>query len=102
MTTPPRPAHHLPPEDLTDWADAVAHLYGLSERLEASDIGEVLDVARDVSRGVNRPSAPLSTFLLGVALARSVPDGADRKTVAAEIARLGREVRAAALSEEAE
>ncbi|PFG21026.1 DUF6457 domain-containing protein [Serinibacter salmoneus] len=102
MTTPPRPAHHLPPEDLTDWADAVARLFGLSERLDATDIGEVLDVARDVSRGVNRPSAPLSTFLLGVAVARSVPDGADRESVAAEISRLGLQVRATALSQEAE
>jgi Domain of unknown function (DUF6457) len=39
---------------------------------------ELLDVARDAAHGVARPAAPLTTFLLGVAVGRgaSVNDAA--------------------------
>ena len=32
----------------------------------------VLDLARDVARGVARPAAPLTTYLLGVAVGRGL------------------------------
>lgn len=60
---------HLPPEALDEWlAEAAAEL-----GLDASDvrIGTVLDVARDVAHGVARPAAPLTTFLLGLAVGRA-------------------------------
>jgi hypothetical protein len=44
----------------------------------------VLDLARDVAHGVMRPAAPLSTYLLGVAVGR----GADPSIAAATITRL--------------
>jgi hypothetical protein len=42
------------------------------------DVALVLNLARDVAHGVMRPAAPLSAYLLGVAVGR----GADTKIVA--------------------
>jgi hypothetical protein len=63
---------------LDEWmAVAAAEL-----RVDVSDLGEVaglrnelLDVARDAAHGVARPAAPLTTFLLGVAVGRGMPVG---------------------------
>ena len=44
----------------------------------------VLDLARDVAHGVNRPAAPLTAYLYGVAVGR----GADPVTAAAALTRL--------------
>ena len=71
---------HLPPEALDEWlAEAAAEL-----GLDPSDvrIGTVLDVARDVAHGVARPAAPLTTFLLGLAVGRA--GDADALAAAAE------------------
>lgn len=40
------------------------------------DTKVVLDVARDVAHGVARPAAPLTAYLLGVAVGRGQPLGA--------------------------
>lgn len=48
------------------------------------DQGLVLDLARDVAHGVARPAAPLSTYLLGVAVGR----GADPAEAAARLTNL--------------
>jgi hypothetical protein len=48
----------------------------------AVDHDLVLDVARDVAHGVARTAAPLTTYLLGLAVGRS---GADPATVASQI-----------------
>ena len=63
---------HLPPEALETWLAAAAAELGLAPG--AVDIGTVLDVARDVAHDVARPAAPLSTFLLGVAVGRASGD----------------------------
>jgi hypothetical protein len=44
----------------------------------------VLDLARDVAHGVARPAAPLTAYLLGLAVGR----GADPEQAAATLARL--------------
>ena len=69
---------------LDEWARAASHELGL----EPSDapIGLVLDVARDVAHGVLRPAAPLSTYLLGLAVGR----GADPAEAAARLGALVR------------
>lgn len=88
--------HHLPPEALNDWLAGVAELYGLGSDVEPTrDVGVVLDVARDVARGVTRPAAPLTTFLLGVAVGRAVAAG---EPVGDELARLARQVQDVALA----
>lgn len=62
-------AQHLPPQALDEWLAAAAAELGLDPN--DVSIGTVLDVARDVAHGVARPAAPLSTFLLGVAVGRA-------------------------------
>ena len=71
----PVPAdRHLPPEALDAWLAAAARELGLDPA--AVSVGTVLDVARDVAHGVARPAAPLTTFLLGVAVGRAGEAGA--------------------------
>ncbi|WBL19829.1 DUF6457 domain-containing protein [Citricoccus sp. NR2] len=64
---------HLPPSALNDWLAEVAPELGLDP--EVVPIGKVLDVARDVAHGVARPAAPLTTFLVGLALGQNQSHG---------------------------
>jgi len=48
------------------------------------DIETILDVARDAAHNVERPAAPITTYLLGYAVAQ----GADPRTVADAMSRL--------------
>lgn len=56
---------------LGDWTDTVCGELGL----EAADLDRdlVLDLARDVAHGVARPAAPLTAYLLGLAVGRGAP-----------------------------
>ena len=69
---------------LEDWINAACHELGL-ERCEI-DRDLVLDLARDVAHGVARPGAPLTAYLLGLAVGRGAParDAAARLTEMAE------------------
>jgi hypothetical protein len=69
---------------LEEWLEAVCLELGLDRRELDRDL--VLDLARDAARGVARPAAPLTTFLLGLAVGRGVParDAAARVTAMAE------------------
>lgn len=71
--------------DLQEWTAAVQAAVG-SEA--AIDIDLVLDVARDAAHAVERPAAPLTTFLLGYAAAQRGGSEADVSEVAAVITRL--------------
>lgn len=66
---------------LDDWADAVVAELGLPTGV---DVRTVLDLARDVAHGVDRPAAPLTSWLVGMAVA----DGADVDDVVERIRRL--------------
>jgi hypothetical protein len=48
------------------------------------DMRQVLDLARDVAHGVGRPAAPLTAYMLGVAVGR----GRDPQEAAERILRL--------------
>lgn len=63
---------------MQDWVDAVREALGLDVTV---DIDAVLDVARDAAHAVARPAAPVTTYLLGVAVAQ----GADPAQAAATI-----------------
>lgn len=63
------------------WIDAVCAELNLPADVK-SDV--ILDVARVVAHGVERPAAPITTFLLGYAVAQ----GADAEKAAAKIAKL--------------
>jgi hypothetical protein len=65
---------------LDDWTDAVREALAL----DPFDVNLVLDLTRDVAHGVMRPAAPLTAYLLGVAVGR----GADPSAAAATIAGL--------------
>lgn len=66
---------------LTDWTDAVRVALDIEHEV---DEGLVLDVARDVAHGVARPAAPLTAYLLGLAVAA----GADPRQAAALVAEM--------------
>ena len=51
---------------LHDWIDELCDALDLDIEM---DEGVVLDVARDAAHAVERPAAPISTFLLGYAAA---------------------------------
>lgn len=55
---------------LQDWIDAVRIDLGTTGELDAS---LVLDVAKDVAHNVQRPAAPLTTYLLGLAVGSGMP-----------------------------
>jgi hypothetical protein len=63
---------------LDDWVDAVVAELGLPAGV---DVPAVLDLARDVAHGVQRPAAPVTTWLAGMAVAA----GADADDVATRI-----------------
>ena len=56
---------------LDEWAAAVCAELGLDPA--ALDPRLVLDLARDVAHGVARPAAPLTAYLLGVAVGQGRP-----------------------------
>ena len=68
---------------LDDWTDAVREALDL----EPIDAKLVLDLARDVAHGVLRPAAPLTAYLVGVAVGR----GADPASAAATVGALIRD-----------
>jgi hypothetical protein len=63
---------------LDDWIDAVRLELDLDT---AVDVDAVLDVARVAAHNVERPAAPITTFLLGVAVARGADLEASRRLV---------------------
>lgn len=64
MSTPTR----IPPEALNAWLAKASEKLELGLEADEVPIALILDVAADVAHSVARPAAPLSTFLLGLAL----------------------------------
>ena len=64
-----------------DWIQAVCLELGISPPV---NVAEILDVARDAAHNVERPAAPITTYLLGYAVAQ----GADPIQAAAKLSRL--------------
>jgi hypothetical protein len=66
---------------LEDWTAAVRADLGLDPGpLATADTRAVLDLTRDVSRAVDRPAAPVTAYLLGLAVGRglTLPDASQR------------------------
>jgi len=70
--------------ELDAWTEAACRALGLDRTVV--DRTMVLDLARDVAHNVLRPGAPLTAYLLGVAVGR----GADAADAAARLADLAR------------
>lgn len=81
----------VPAGVLGDWLAELQGLLGIQDRI---NVDAVLDVARDVAHGVARPAAPLSTFVLGLAVGRAAAAGVP---VADELERLAALVQRRAL-----
>lgn len=60
------------PITLDAWADELSEALGVDRG--AYDQNLLLDLARDAAHGVSRPSAPLTTFMVGLAAGRSGGD----------------------------
>ncbi|CAM3940684.1 hypothetical protein GCM10009799_32300 [Nocardiopsis rhodophaea] len=69
---------------LVEWAELVSAELELGEEIGKGDVDRILDLARDAAHSVARPAAPLTTYLLGVAVGR----GADPVEAAAALSRL--------------
>ncbi len=67
--------------ELVEWLSEASLALGVSD---AIDTTLLLDFARDVAHGVARPAAPLTSYLMGVAVGR----GADPVEVVAVLAGL--------------
>jgi len=66
---------------LEEWTSAVCAGLGLDRGpLDREEAKTVLDLARDVAHAVDRPAAPLTAYLLGVAVGRgqTLPDASAR------------------------
>lgn len=68
---------------LDEWIGAACAELGIAP--EQVDQRRILDLARDVAHQVDRPAAPLTAFLLGVAVGggRALPATADALTALA-------------------
>ena len=67
-----------------DWVVAAREALGLTAEV---DVALLLDVAREAAHAVARPAAPVTTYLLGLAVA----GGADAEQAAATLIELARE-----------
>jgi hypothetical protein len=57
---------------MSDWTTAVCRQLGLPEAMDTDGATNlVLDVTGDVARGVARPAAPVTAFLIGIAAGRA-------------------------------
>lgn len=72
-------------EPLANWLSAAQRELGLDEVL---DVRLLLDLSRQVAHAVERPAAPLTTYLLGVAAGREAPGGRSSAELAEAIERL--------------
>lgn len=69
---------------LDDWVAVACVELGLD--VDEARTAVVLDLARDIAHGVVRPGAPVTAYLLGVAVGR----GADPAVAAARLSELAR------------
>jgi hypothetical protein len=70
-----------------DWLAEAARALGLQGDQANADTTLLLDLAREVAHGVARPAAPLTAYLLGLAVAA----GADVEKAAEVLTHLARE-----------
>lgn len=71
---------------LVEWARLVCAELGLSEDIDTEDVNLILDLARDAAHSVARPAAPLTAYLLGIAVGR----GLDPQSTARMLSELAR------------
>lgn len=60
---------------LQEWLAALGEELELEGSVSEDDLHTVLDLARDAAHHVQRPAAPLTAYLVGVAVGRGEPLG---------------------------
>ena len=73
---------------LQDWLAALLRDLGLDDDV---DVRLLLDVSREVAHAVERPAAPLTTYVLGLAVAREPADGRSPSELAQRVSALVRD-----------
>jgi hypothetical protein len=71
--------------NLHDWIDELSDVLDLDAEI---DEGLVLDLAKIVAHGVERPAAPVTAYLLGLAAGRQDADPEAVEALAAKVQRL--------------
>lgn len=61
---------------LQEWVDTLSAQLGADYSVDEESMHIILDLARDAAHEVLRPAAPLTTFLVGVAVGRGAALGA--------------------------
>jgi hypothetical protein len=75
---------------MTEWIDEFAETLGIAP-LSPGETERLLGAARDVAHRVERRITPLSTFLIGMAVAEGISTGASREAAVDDaLATLGR------------
>lgn len=67
---------------LQDWLGALLRDLGLEDTV---DVRRLLEVSREVAHAVERPAAPLTTYVLGLAAAREPEGGRTAEELAARV-----------------
>lgn len=68
------------------WADTLGDRYGLAA--DDIPIDAILDLARDAAHGVDRPAAPLTTFIAGLVAGRRGADAGQLRAILGELGAL--------------
>jgi len=76
---------------LEDWTAAVVAELGVADAVTGGTRDLVLELARDVAHGVARPAAPLTAYLVGLAVGRAEDPGAAAGELAGRVSRLAHE-----------
>lgn len=72
---------------MDDWITRVMAELGITAR---PDTERILDVARDAAHGVARPAAPVTTYLMGIAVAQGMDPADAARRIAHLAAQWGR------------
>ena len=74
---------------LSEWVSAVARELGLEDSYDGrGTVDMVLDLTADVAHGVSRPGAPVTAFLVGIAVGRAEDPAVAARDYAQKISKL--------------
>lgn len=75
---------------MSEWVTAVARELGLTEADSLGTVDLVLDLTSDVAHSVDRPAAPVTAFLIGLAAGRADDPTVAARDYAGKISKLAR------------
>ncbi|HEY0815674.1 MAG TPA: DUF6457 domain-containing protein [Pseudonocardia sp.] len=78
-----------PKPDIQEWVTAIARMLGIEGLVDDAElIDVVLDLTADVAHGVSRPAAPVTAFLVGLAMGRAADPAAALRAHTAAVSAL--------------